>query len=497
MLRTIAVFTLPAALIALAWLRLEDTRATGSDGLWVVLLALAPALAPTILLRLALTVPAALTAMWVALDTPATDGRAGFFGPVLDRFGDGVLDYYDIAVPFNGVQQPNMHGVLVLAIFGFSLVLAQAIAARRPLLAVFAVIAGAGWPATLYPSESVLYGALILAAALFVLAGLRTTRVVPALVAGGALVLAAAAASTSAALAKDGVLAWERWDVNSTRDPVSVSYVWDANYGGIEFPRRKTTVLRITGPKRGLYWRAATLDLFDSDRWLEAPSSVGRGQSSGTVGPGVDPSGGARSGPQGPATTDPLTNELGFDPLLPDRSREQSTWVRQDVEVVALRDQRVIGAAQPVALEGPQLGKIAAVRGRNRAGPPRSQARSAVHHLELRTSPAACRPRASRGRVPGRAGSLPRHRANAGRLVRPARSRRACRCALHGRPLRRPLAVRAALEPGPKAPRGRAHPVRRRRRDRDLAADDRRLRLRRVAARRCGVAAARALRGRR
>ena len=61
----------------------------------------------------------------------------------------------------------------------------------------------------------------------------------PALVAGAALVLAAAAASTSAALAKDGVLAWERWDVNSTRDPVSVSYVWDANYGGIEFARNR------------------------------------------------------------------------------------------------------------------------------------------------------------------------------------------------------------------------------------------------------------------
>ena len=159
MLRTIAVFSLPAALIALAWLRLEDTRAPGSDGLWVVLLALAPALAPTILLRLALTVPAALTAAWVALDTPSTDGRAGFFGPVLDRFGDGVLDYYDVAVPFSGVQQPQMHGVLVLAIFGFCLVLAQAVAARRALPAVFAVIAGAGWPATLYPSESVLYGA--------------------------------------------------------------------------------------------------------------------------------------------------------------------------------------------------------------------------------------------------------------------------------------------------------------------------------------------------
>jgi transglutaminase-like putative cysteine protease len=354
--RTIAVFAPPAALIALAWLRLEETRAPGGDGLWVVLLALAPALAPTLALRLALVVPAALTAAWVALDTPSTDAGKGFFGPVLDRFGDGFLDYYDVSVPFSGVQQPNMHGVLVLAIFGFCLVLAQAIAARRPLPAVFAVIAGAGWPATLYPSESVLYGALILAAALFVLAGLRTTRPVPALVAGAALVLVAAAASTSAALAKDGVLAWEHWDPNVTRGPVSVSYVWDADYGGISFPRKKTTVLRITGPKRGLYWRAATLDLFDSDRWLDAPSAVGRGTTLRSSGgpPGIDPSGSAQIPSQG--FTEPLTDELGFDPLLPDASRKRSTWVRQDVEVVALREQRLIGAAQPVALKASQLG---------------------------------------------------------------------------------------------------------------------------------------------
>ena len=44
-----------------------------------------------------------------------------------------------------------MHGVVLLAIFGFCVVLAQAIAARRPLPAVLVVIAGAGWPATLSP----------------------------------------------------------------------------------------------------------------------------------------------------------------------------------------------------------------------------------------------------------------------------------------------------------------------------------------------------------
>ena len=189
----------PAALIALGWLRLEEPRAKGADWVWVVLLALVPALAPTLWLRLALIAPAALTAAWVALDTPAIDDRPGFFAPVLDRFANGFVGYYDVTVPFSAVEQQRMHGVLLLAIFGFCVVLAQSVAARRPLPALLAVIAGAGWPATLYPSRSIAYGAIILAAALWVLAGLRTTRPVPALVAGAVLVLVAAGASSSAA----------------------------------------------------------------------------------------------------------------------------------------------------------------------------------------------------------------------------------------------------------------------------------------------------------
>jgi len=136
MARTVAVYTFPATLVALGWLRLEEPRAAGADVLWVVLLALAPVLAPTLALRLALSVPAALTAAWVALDTPSGDDQRGFFAPVLDRFGDGFLDYYEVQVPFSGLERLHMHGVLVLAVFGFCLLLGHAAAARRPLLAV-------------------------------------------------------------------------------------------------------------------------------------------------------------------------------------------------------------------------------------------------------------------------------------------------------------------------------------------------------------------------
>jgi protein-glutamine gamma-glutamyltransferase len=335
--RTLAVTSFPAALILIAWLRLEDPQPAGADWLVVVLLALAPALAPSLWLRLALVPPAALTALWVAFDTPAPDDRRGFFEPVYHRFSDGVLDYYDVTVPFAGPEQPHMHGVLLLAVFGFCTVLAQAVASRRPLPAVLAVIAGAGWPAALYPSDSVAYGAIILAAALWVLAGLRTTPRVPALAAGAVLVVVAAAAATTSAVAKDGILDWETWDPSGIqRVPVSVSYVWDANYGGIEFAEKPTTVLRILGPERGFYWRATTLDDFDTDQWLESPVPISVGAAEGL---------------------------LPADPLLPAAARNPSTWVRQDVEVVALNDTHVVGAAQPVRLEAPQLGEAIRLSG--------------------------------------------------------------------------------------------------------------------------------------
>ena len=332
MVRTAVVYSLPAFLIAISWLRLEDPQPVGFDAWGVLALALAPVLGPTLVLRLALTVPASLTALWVAFDTPAPDDKPGFFVPVAERFADGMNGFFNVALPFSGIERMKMHGVVVLAIYGFCLVLAHAIAARRPLVAVLAVVAGAGWAATLYPSRDVLFGALILAGALWVLAGMRTTRPIPALVTGAALILVAAAASTSAAVAKDGVLAWEQWNPSTSAGaPISVSYVWDARYGGIQFSKKQRTVLRITGPKRGLYWRATTLDQFDSDRWLDNPV---------------------------PLSTGPATGRLPFDPLLPTRSLNPNTWVKQEVEISALRDQHIIGAAQPVSLDAPQLGGV-------------------------------------------------------------------------------------------------------------------------------------------
>ena len=332
--RTAVAYSLPAALVALAWLRLEDPPAAGGDGLWIVLLALAPALLPTLAARLVAVPWTALVALWLAFGSPDEDGgpRRGFFGPAFERFEDGFAGYYDTEVPFSGAESPAMHGVLVLAIFGFCLLLGLAIASRRPLAAVLLLLAGAGWPATLLPVEGLLYGALILVAALWLLAALRLERPTPALAAGLVVVVAALGLSSSAAIAKDGVLSWERWDpYRGPGKPVGVDYVWDANYGGIDFPEKPTTVLRIRSPQRSLYWRATALDHFTADRWIEslAPLAIGR----------VD----------GP---------LARDPLLPAAAYEAANWTKQEVEIAALADDHLVAATAPVAYEAEDLGRV-------------------------------------------------------------------------------------------------------------------------------------------
>src|SRR5439155_1503836 len=89
--------------------------------------------------------------------------------------------------------------------------------------------------------------------------------------------------------------------------PVSVSFVWNAHYGGIHFPRKRTTVLEVKAPRRSLYWRAAVLDSFADDRWVESPP-------------------------------------LHADALMPGKT----TLLRQQVRILALAETRLVGASVPV-----------------------------------------------------------------------------------------------------------------------------------------------------
>ena len=50
---------------------------------------------------------------------------------------------------------------------------------------------------------------------------------------------------------------------------MDVEYVWDANYDGIDFPKKRTRVFTVQAPARSVYWRATTLDAFTDDHWDE------------------------------------------------------------------------------------------------------------------------------------------------------------------------------------------------------------------------------------
>ena len=334
MLRSALAFTLPALVVAFSWGRLDED---GAPVYAVLALALAPALLPRLGLRLAALVPAAVAAMWLAfrvspLEARPRDDAHDFFGPLWSRISDGLLGFYDVRLPFPGAEQTEMQGLLLVATFGFCAALALAVAARRPIPSLLVLLAGAGWPVTLYPSGGVVYGAIVLTAALWLLAALRLERPTLALAAGAFVVLVAAGLSSSAAVAKDAVLDWERWEPYGLSDkPVSVDFVWVANYSGIQFPRKKTVVLRVRGPKRSLYWRATTLDRFAEDRWIEDLSIV---------------------------ATELASGPLPEDPLLPAAAADRSNWTAQEVEVLGLADEHLVGATTPVAVERRQLGRI-------------------------------------------------------------------------------------------------------------------------------------------
>ncbi|MDQ3859235.1 MAG: DUF3488 and transglutaminase-like domain-containing protein, partial [Actinomycetota bacterium] len=344
MVRTLVSFALVAALVGPAWLRLDGGDFPLVDLVVLLALALVPTLAVALRRpRWVVAVAAAgttLVAGSVAFGISIADARPGdgahdFFGPVASSFRQGLLDFFDTAIPFNPVDFPEMRGVVLFGAFAFVAFAGVAIAARRVLLALAALLVGAGWPATmastwLATSRPLLTGALILAAALALLflLGSGTRGVVHAAAVGLLLVAVSVGFSTSDAVAKRGFVDWDSWDFyDRPDDPVSVRYVWDSNYDGIHFPEKRTVVLRIKveGPRRSLYWRATTLDEYTGQIWREAldVQGVTAGESRVDV----------------------------RDPLLPPEAREEDAWIRQEVEVEGLRDTRLVGYGEPVRWE--------------------------------------------------------------------------------------------------------------------------------------------------
>ena len=194
------------------------------------------------------------------------------------------------------------------------------------------LVAGAGWPSTIYPGHDDLgRGVLLLLMALALVArlGPTTRRGGPQVLVGTALAVTALIASSWNGVAKAQFLDWQKWDLSAKAGPsVSVEYVWKANYHGVNFPKKRTRVFTVkTDDQRAVYWRATTLDTFKDNVWEEAliPTTMVIGDE-----------GRAR---------------LTADPLLPKRARDPRRWKAATVHVDAFRDHHLITASGPVAYE--------------------------------------------------------------------------------------------------------------------------------------------------
>ena len=152
MRRTFLAALLPALAIAFAWLSLEDPRKAG-EGLAVAALAIVAALVRPGVTRVGVASVAALVAAWIAFGAqpwelaPLRDERV--LAPALGEGARGIVDFYEVFLPFEPAANPEMHSLVLCAIFGFAAAVALLVAARRPLPAAAVTVAGVGWPATL------------------------------------------------------------------------------------------------------------------------------------------------------------------------------------------------------------------------------------------------------------------------------------------------------------------------------------------------------------
>jgi transglutaminase-like putative cysteine protease len=339
--RAIVLYLLGSLLVASAWLRMENGGVAVGAVAAMIALGLLPTVAVAVGRRwsaLAVAGASLLAASSQAFDIPVTEARPGgehdFFGTVLDSFRDGFLNFYDTDLPFRPDDFPLMHSVVLVAIFSFCAATGVLLAARRPVAAAVALVLAVGWPATLVPGgRPVALGTLGLAGVLAVLflfrANARPARgLFQGIAVAVVLVAVAAAASTSNAVAKGAFLSWQGWDPYDRPDtPVGVRYVWNSHYGGIHFPKKKTTVfrIRVPGPQRGLFWRATTLDDYTGNGWQENLELS--------------------------ASTQPDDFDVGG---LPPKAYDQKDWVQQDVTVEALRDIHLVASAQPIRWQPPR-----------------------------------------------------------------------------------------------------------------------------------------------
>ena len=281
--RTAAVSAPALVVVAAAWLRLEQPLTS----LWRVLALLAVALAAALprrrLLRLLTAASATVAAAWVAagvdlvpwrLDRPGSVFGLSHSLSALDtKFGNGFGDFYGTHLPFDPRVHVAMNALVLSAVFLFALGITLLVAERKPVASALVLLVGAGWPATMLgASHEIAMGAAILAAALVLLAGLGSRRWPALALPAVAVVAVAAVAVGSATAARHGLVHWQTWNLaHVATGPEDVGFVWNAQYGGLEWSGKPTTVLQVQSTRAPTYLRATVLDDFDGNAWILGP----------------------------------------------------------------------------------------------------------------------------------------------------------------------------------------------------------------------------------
>lgn len=339
MRRALLIALPPALAVAYAWTRLESAPDAWQTAI-VVALGLAPIALRAWGRRLAAVVVGLALASSLAFSAwPGGDGA--WPGDVFAAGEKGLRDFYTAALPFDAAAHQAMHGLILMAVFALTGALALASVWGRPLACSAAAAVGVCWPATIVPGrDTVAIGGLALGAALWppLAARVRAGRgLAPALVTLIAVVVVASAAAHAGLRPSESAIAWQQWTLfGESSSAVGVKLVWDASYAGIEFPARRTTVLRIHAPRRSLYWRASTLDRFTADRWIEDLYPVG-----------ID---GAR-------------RLLPQNRLQPPGARRGVDWVEQRVEVAALVDDHIVAAVEPMRVQSADVERVVYLSG--------------------------------------------------------------------------------------------------------------------------------------
>ena len=309
------------------------------------------------------------------------------------------------------------------------------------------LVVGAGWPATLLSDgHDLLRGAVILAAALLLLAGLRAgrrrtlARAAPCSAAPSSPPRSPPRRSrpsrrASSSTGRRGI------PTRARRAAVGVRYVWDANYDGF------TLAAQDDDGAEGQGAGALPLLARDDARPVQR-LTLGR-----------EPQ------PHPPALFDGRLDLTQDDPLAPAAARDPQRWSKSEVEIEALADNHLVAPSVPVGYE-PEFGG-AVLAGRRRHALARARERRPLSGLELlartrRRAQLASAKRALSGRGAARTSRSrpgdPRRR----RSARRPRLRRMARflfgsIATTARCTRRHAASSAARA-APTAPRSRSSP---------------------------------------